>query len=130
MDYSKTELPLVEAKVKKRTESSSQIVGWVVFLAGLILIGLTLFSSYNIFTAKAELPEFFETPEEEVTVQKQGTQDIQAQMEQMIAEQLKGVLPVDSIIKLLNLTVWSILAFILIFGGSQISSLGIKLIKK
>jgi len=108
----------------------SKIAGWALLIVGIVIIGWTLISSYNIFTAKAELPEFFETPEEEVTVQKQGTQDIQAQMEQMIAEQLKGVLPVDSIIKLLNLTVWSILAFILIFGGSQISSLGIKLIKK
>jgi hypothetical protein len=48
----------------------------------------------------------------------------------MIGEQLKGMVPLDSLPKLLNLAVWSMLAFILIFGGAQIASLGIKLIKK
>ena len=106
----------------------SQIIGWVLLFAGIGIIGWTLINSYNIFTAKAVLPEFFEVPKEEVVTKKEGTQDIQAQMEQMIGEQLKGVLPADSITKLLNLVVRSTLAFILIFGGSQISSLGIKLI--
>jgi len=48
----------------------------------------------------------------------------------MIGEQLQGLLPANSINQFFNLIVWSMLAFILIFGGSQISGLGIKLIKK
>ncbi len=137
MDYSKTELPLAEEKVKKRAETSSQIVGWLVFFVGIILISWTLYSSYNIFTAKALLPEFFTNQasygsagDEEVSVQKEETQDVQAQLQKMIGEQLKGFLPADFMTKILNLTVWSILAFILIFGGTQISGLGIKLLKK
>jgi len=51
-------------------------------------------------------------------------------MEKMIGEQLKGIIPVDTLPKMLNLIVWSILAGLLIFGGAQISNLGIKLIKK
>ena len=46
----------------------------------------------------------------------------------MIGEQLKGIIPVDSVSNLLNLIAWSIFAAILIFGGAQIASLGIKLI--
>jgi hypothetical protein len=42
---------------------------------------------------------------------------------------LKEILPAEAITKMLNLIVWSILAGIFIFGGSQISSLGIKLLK-
>jgi len=108
----------------------SKPVGWILLLAGIGIIGWTLINSYNIFTAKAVLPEFFEAPKEEVVTKKEGGQDIQVQMKQMIGEQLKGVLPVDSITKLLNLVVWSMLTFILIFGGSQISGLGIKLITR
>ena len=93
------------------------------------MISWTLMSSYNIFTAKAELPEFFPSPKEEIAIKKEAGQDIQAQMQQMIGEQLKEFLPADTIAKLFNLAVWSMLAFILIFGGSQISGLGIKLIK-
>lgn len=109
----------------------TKIFGWVLLIAGVLIIVWTLYSSYNIFTAKAQAPEFFKI-EKAVPAQnsKAGSQDIQAQMEKMIGEQLKGILPVDTLPQLLNLTVWSMLAFILITGGGQISSLGIKLIKK
>jgi len=107
---------------------TKKIVGWILLVAGLLLIGWTLMSSYSIFTGEGELPEFFEVPEESL-VQTGGSQDMQAQLQQMMGEQLKGLLPVDSITKILNLAVWSMLAFILIFGGTQIAGIGIKLIK-
>ena len=107
---------------------AKSIIGWVLLVVGILLIGWTLMNSYNIFTGKAELPEFFELPEESL-VQTGDGQDAQAQLQQMMNEQLKGMIPVGSITKILNLTVWSLLAFILIFGGTQIASLGIKLMK-
>jgi hypothetical protein len=129
MDYSKSELPQ-ETKTKKNSEISSQIAGWILLLGGILLIVWTLFSSYNIFTAKSSLPEFFGMPEDETAFQEEGTLNPQAQMEKAIQEQLKGLLPADFITKFLNLIVWSMLAWILLFGGGQISGLGIKLIKK
>lgn len=108
----------------------TKILGWVLLIAGVLIIVWTLHSSYNIFTGEAAVPEIFEMEKEEALSQKGGTTDIQAQMEQMIGEQLKGILPAGSITKLLNLIIWSMLAFILIFGGTQLASLGIKLIKK
>jgi len=105
-----------------------KILGIVLLAAGIILIGWTLISSFNVFTGKSPAPQIFEA--EEIVKTGGGAQDIQAQVEQMIGEQLKGILPVDSIPQILNLTVWSMLAFVLIFGGTQISGLGIKLIKK
>lgn len=112
---------------------ATKIFGWILLVAGLAIIGWTLIFSYNIFAGKAAAPEIFELPKEEVqapTGKITGIQDIQAQLEQMISEQLKGILPVDTLPRLLNLIAWSILAGILIFGGAQISSLGIKLLKK
>ncbi len=102
-------------------------------MAGLLMIVWTLYSSYNIFTGKTVPPEFFEmSVKKEVSLPggETGAQGVQAQLQKMIEEQLQGILPTDSLPKLLNLAVWSMLAFILIFGGSQVSSLGIKLIKK
>jgi len=108
---------------------ATKILGWVLLLAGVLIIVWTLYSSYTIFTGEAVMPEIFEMGEEKVLPQNGGTQDLQAQMEEMIGEQLKGILPVDTLPKILNLTVWAMLAGILIFGGAQISNLGIKLIK-
>jgi len=38
---------------------ATKIIGWVTFLVGIAIIGFTLYSSYNIFTGKATVPEFF-----------------------------------------------------------------------
>ena len=111
--------------------NSTKILGWVLLLAGVLIIFWTLYSSYNIFTGETAMPEIFEMGEKETVLsQKEGAEDVQAQMEKMIGEQLKGLLPTDAIPKMLNLGVWAMLAGILIFGGAQISNLGIKLIKK
>ncbi len=106
-----------------------KILGLVLLFVGLAIIFYSLYSSYNIFTAKTEAPEIFMVEEKE-EVKVTGTGDIQAQIQRMIGEQLKGMLPAGSIPRLLNLIAWSIFAGILIFGGAQISNLGIKLIKK
>jgi hypothetical protein len=108
-----------------------KILGWGLLIIGVIMIGWTLYSSYNIFTGKTAAPEVFK---EEVLTSEESLpaspSEIQKEMEKIIGEQLKKILPVDTMLGLLNLAVWSMLAFILVFGGGQISSLGIKLIKK
>jgi hypothetical protein len=108
--------------------SATKILGLLLLAAGIVLIGWTMVNSYNIFTGKTAAPKIFIMPEIKTSVPKENT-DIQVQMRQMIADQLKGMLPTNSIPQLLNLISWSALASILIFGGGQIASLGIKLIK-
>lgn len=108
-----------------------QFFGWILLLAGIVIIVWVLYSSYNIFTAKKSSPEIFKVPTEEAVLPQKGkTQELQAQMEEMIGKQLKGMIPIDVIPKLLNLISWSIFAGISIFGGAQISGLGIKLLRK
>lgn len=117
-------------------EIAAKICGWGLLIAGVIIIGWTLYSSYNIFMGRADVPEIFEIEEEATGTTTQAGKtpasptEVQQEMEKMIGEQLKGILPTDVLPKILDLAVWSMLAFILIFGGSQISNLGIKLIKK
>lgn len=105
----------------------AKIIGWLVFALGLILIGWTLLHTYDIFTAKVPAPNLFVFVENQVSGG--GQTDIQVQMESIIKSQLGKIIPPEFISKILDLTVWSILAFLLIYGGMQISSLGIKLLK-
>lgn len=108
-----------------------KIIGWFLLFLGVAIIFYSLYSSHNIFTGKTALPEIFKITEKEaVLTQKGGVQDVQAQMEKMIGEQLKEILPSDFLPKIFNLIAWSIMAGILIFGGAQTANLGIKLIKK
>lgn len=104
----------------------SKVLGLILIIAGLGVIFYGLYSSYNIFSGNTEAPEIFKVPATSKTV---ASQDIQAQLQNLVSEQLKGMLPVDSITTFLNLISWSILAGILVFGGAQIAGLGVKLIK-
>lgn len=108
----------------------TKIFGWIVIAAGLLIIGWSLFSAVNVFTGKQLPPEIFK--EQKAVVAPQGKispQDIQAQLQNMIGEQLKSMLPADTLPKLMNLTVYSMLIFLLFSGGSQVASIGIKLLK-
>ncbi|OGZ23286.1 MAG: hypothetical protein A3A08_00655 [Candidatus Nealsonbacteria bacterium RIFCSPLOWO2_01_FULL_41_9] len=108
--------------------SATKTLGFILLAAGIILIGWTLNNSYNIFTGKSAPSEIFVMSEIKISSQPGGP-DIQAQVQQMLAEQLKGMLPVNSVPRLLNMVIWSALAGILILGGAQIAGLGVKLIK-
>jgi len=58
-----------------------------------------------------------------------GQRDIQEDMKKMVEEQIKDMIPAEFLSKLFNLISWSILAGLLILGGSRLAGLGIKLIR-
>jgi len=110
--------------------------GLIFLILGLAVIFYSIFNSYNIFTGKSQPPEIFKTgeKEEKASAQKGKIQisedEVEKIMEEKLKEQLEAMIPTDALPKLLNLASWSILAGILIFGGTQISGLGINLLKK
>jgi hypothetical protein len=118
----------------------TKIFGWTLLIAGILIISLTLYYSYNIFTAKIPVPEIFKiSPKKEILSQENPAEKttfgrLQSQLEkktqEAVKEQLKELMPPDFIPKLFNLISWSIISGILIFAGAQISNLGIKLIKE
>lgn len=104
-----------------------QIIGWLLLFAGVAAIVYGVYASFNIFTGKAGAPQIFT---QQAAVTSSGTSSgVQVQLEQFVQQQLKGMIPASSIFGMLNLLAWSIFAGILIFGGAQFASLGIKLIK-
>lgn len=117
--------------------SFQNLAGWILLLAGLAIIIYGLYSSYNIFLAKNSAPEIFKLGKQESEAQEpskgkilSSPADLQKEAEKMIQEQLKEILPREIIYNLLNLISWSIFVGILILAGGQISSLGVKMIKK
>lgn len=108
----------------------TKIFGWVLLAAGLAIIGWSLFSAFNVFTGKSSAPEIFSVPEKaQADKETKDSQNIQAQMENMIAEQLGSMLSPETLSHLLNLTVYSMLIFIFLAGGGQIAGIGIKTLK-
>ncbi len=110
-----------------------KVFGWLLLSVGIIIIIWTLYSSYNIFTGQTDMPEIFSSSAESYRGPAEAFGEggeISTQMQEMLGEQLKEFIPMNTLPKMLNLSIWTMLAGLLIFGGSQISNLGIKLIKK
>ena len=138
---------------------SNKITGYALLILGILMIFCGVYSSYGIFTAKNDVPKVFSNDDSGIvefeitddknenvdlseidksrltdptylksleTQQKGATGDL---IQEQISSQLKEIIPVGFILKLLNLSSWSLFMFILIFAGSKISILGIKLLK-
>ena len=104
--------------------SINKILGYVLLIIGLLLIVMPIYQTYNIFLGKSLPPDIFKSQELAIN-QNAGPTDLQKQIENTFIK----ILPVESINKTLDLTAWSLLVVIFIFGGKQISEIGIKLIK-
>lgn len=109
-----------------------KIISLLLLLLGVAIILYTIYNSYRIFTAKTAAPEIFKQSAFELNgnqndtgLDSRGNVDVN----KIIRFQVEQLLPTGSVTNILNLVSWSILAGIMIFGGSQISILGIKLLK-
>jgi hypothetical protein len=117
---------------KKEVNNLNKILGIMLLVAGLGVMGYSLFSSVQIFQGEQQAPQLFDlqTPEQEnKQVSVQGIEGLQDQIPELLGSQLQGLLPYEAMSHMMNLVAWSILASILLFGGAQIAGLGIKLIK-
>jgi len=118
--------------------SINKIIGWVFIFLGVVMIFYSVYSSFNIFTGKKLAPEIFSISleqvskyrEEEVDLNQDLEEQAKNQAEEMVKQQLGKMIPDGSFPKFFNLISWSIFTGILIFAGSKISEIGIRLVKK
>ena len=123
-----------------------KIFGWLLLFMGLAIMFYGIYASFNIFTAKNTAPEIFvsATAGEQILPQENAEakgislpfigeiptrESAQIDMQEIMGEQMKSIMPANSLPLLFNLMAWSIFAGISIFGGAQIAGLGIKLLK-
>lgn len=109
--------------------SLERILGFIVLLLGLTIILYSLISSFQIFTGRIDAPELFSF-DEPANIQEAASPDgIQGQVGELLRNQLGKLLPTDTISRTLNISMWSLFAGLLLFGGGQIAGIGIKLLK-
>lgn len=93
-------------------------------IGGIGIILYSLYASFTFFTGSATPPEIFSAEASDPKAGETGNT-----VSQLLEEQLQGLLPAGLVPRMLNLTVWSIFAGLLMLGGGQIAGLGIKLLK-
>ena len=111
----------------------NKIIGFVLLGVGLAIIFYSLFSSYLIFTGSNEAPAIFAEQEQGDTKAPSfsagSLEDLQNQIPDLLGEQLEGFLPAGTFPQMLNLAVWSMFASLLLFGGSLVAGIGVKLLR-
>lgn len=104
---------------------NKKTLGYFLVLIGLILIIYAIFSSYMVFTGKSDFVVFFEAQE---SISSDGS-FLGQEINTIIESHLNDIIPSDWIATTMNLTIGSILYFILIFAGFNISKIGVMLLK-
>lgn len=105
-------------------QSINRTIGYSLLIVGMLLIVIPLFQVYNIFINKAGAPEIIKTQQSRLN-ENVGALDMQKQVENALIK----IIPIDPVIKTINLIIWFILLAIFMFGGKQIASIGIMLLK-
>ena len=107
--------------------TTNKILGYILVIAGLLLIVFVVWQAYNVFTNRASAPLLFKsTP---MSTEKVATQDIQGQINEAVKKQIGQLISPEDITKILNLISWSLLLWILIIAGGTLSGIGVKLVK-
>jgi len=109
--------------------NTNKIIGYVLLIAGVLLIIIPLWHTYNIFTAKASAPLVFMNAPLAQSQQDVSSQSAQTQISEAVKKQVGQIISASSITKILNLISWSVFVSILILAGGMIAGVGTKLIK-
>ncbi len=102
----------------------NKIFGYILIIAGLLLIILPLWQTYAIFTGRSLPAQIFMKPLSLKVNDNISITDVQGQVQNALIK----VLPIDLINNTLNLVSWLILVWILIYGGGKIAEIGVKLV--
>lgn len=105
----------------------NKTIGYALLVAGLLLIILPLYHTYNIFIGKALPAQIFK--QQTTTTPDPNAPNNPFDIQQQTQKAMMNILPIDLINNTLNLASWMILMWVLIFGGGKLAGLGIQLIK-
>ena len=106
------------------SQTINKTIGYGLLIAGLLLIILPLYQTYNIFTGNAAPTQVFKQEKIETNDEPNNPFNIQQQVQKGLA----NMLPIDAINNILNLGSWMILMWILMLGGGKLAGLGIQLL--
>ncbi len=112
-----------------------KLFGYLLLLLGIVIILLSLFYSFKIFTGKTSAPDIFKKEiaisQDKTIDQKNLTQEnMQDYVSQTVKNSIETVLPENFTTRVINLACWGVFAGIAIMAGGKIGNLGINLITK
>jgi len=103
-----------------RIKADTKMVGWALLIVGLILIALTVYSMFTIYTGATAPPGIFNMKSITIGMPTgEGTPPTEIEL-----------VPGDQISKVANMGLWTVLMLFIASAGSRIGGLGVKLIRE
>jgi hypothetical protein len=104
-----------------------KILGWILIILGLFIVLGSIYSTYLNFTGQRDFPQIFTVQEDEVAPQTSGGPE--DQINGMIGEYIKEIIPQGTITQMLNMFAWIMFAVFLVYSGSKLVSMGAVLLR-
>jgi len=107
-----------------------QFLAWILIILGLFIVFWDIASSYYYFSAQKEFPKvFINTQTEESSSSSTGT-GIQDQIGSIVKDQIKQMIPENTVTQLLNITSWIMFASFMLWAGGKLVGMGSDFLKK
>jgi|WetSurMetagenome_2_1015567.scaffolds.fasta_scaffold209303_1 hypothetical protein len=106
-----------------------QFLAWVLIIIGLGIVFWDISSSYYYFTAQEKFPPVFAETKSANSDTSSAGGTIQEQIGSVVKEQIKQLIPENSITQLLNITSWIIFASFLLWAGGKLIGIGNEFLK-
>ena len=103
-----------------RIKADTKMAGWILLIVGLILIVLTVYSMFTIFTGTTSPPGIFNMKSITISMPTgEGTPPVEVEL-----------VPGDQVSRVVNMLIWTVLMLFIASAGSRIGGLGVKLIRE
>lgn len=106
-----------------------QFLAWVLIVIGLGIVFWDISSSYYYFTAQKEFPQVFTESGSSVGTSSSTGTTIDGQIGNVIKEQIKQLIPENTVTQLLNISSWIIFASFLLWAGGKLIGIGTNFLK-
>jgi len=107
---------------------AKKILGWLLIISGVFIVFWSIQSTYTNFIGQTEFPQLFQSQEVIIT-EETSSGSVEDQIGSVIGEQINQMFPEGSVILMLNMFSWIMLASFLVFAGSKLVGMGASLLK-
>ena len=107
-----------------------QFLAWILIIVGLLVVFWDITTSYYYFSAQQEFPKVFINNEIVPTTNGTTGTGIQDQIGNIVKEQMKQMIPENTVTQLLNMTSWITFASFMLWAGGKLVGMGSDFLKK
>ena len=106
-----------------------QFLAWVLIVIGLGIVFWDISSSYYYFTAQKEFPKVF-VENQSVNTSSGSSTGIEGQIGNVIKDQIKQMIPENTVTQALNMSSWIVFASFLLWAGGKLIGIGSNFLKE